>query len=208
VRLVRWYRRVHTTFLREVVPFSCIAGAAGGHHIGPIVVAAAGERDQVIPGQALPVAQIGLPAMTVLAAVAISSKEECVGDLTTEAAGNVDELDESDDCRFGKNQSFASDNVAVIRLDDLGFPLNYQPEGTPHRDHGKRFKGGVQRQTPHATSPNVVNEAVPLPLRVPRIFRTQRASTAASPGPMWANSQRYRIVMSDICRSKGTVRAP
>ena len=199
---------MHTAFLREVVPFSCIAGAAGGHHIGPVVVAAAGERDQVIPGQALPVAQIGLPAMTVLAAVAISSKEECVGDLTTEAAGNVDELDESDDCRFGKNQSFASDNVAVIRLDDLGFPLNYQPEGTPHRDHGKRFKGGVQRQTPHATSPNVVNEAVPLPLRMPRIFRTQQASTAASPGPMWANSQRYRIVMSDICRSKGTVRAP
>ena len=47
---------MHTAFLREVVPFSCIAGAAGGHHIGPIVVAAAGERDQVIPGEALPVA--------------------------------------------------------------------------------------------------------------------------------------------------------
>jgi len=88
-------------------------------------------------------AQIQLPPMTVLAPVAISSKEECVGDLTTEAAGNVDELDEPDDCRFGKNQSFASDNVSVIRLDDLGFTLDDQPEGTPHWYHGKRFKGGV-----------------------------------------------------------------
>lgn len=172
---------MHTAFLREMVPFSCIAGAAGGHHIGPIVVAAAGERDQVIPGQALPVAQIGLPAMTVLAAVAISSKEECVGDLTTEAAGNVDELDESDDCRFGKNQSFASDNVAVIRLDDLGFPLNYQPEGTPHRDHGKRFKGGVQRQTPHATSPNVVNEAVAYRCGCPGFFEPSRRAQPQVP---------------------------
>ncbi len=161
---------MHAAFLREVVPFSCIAGAAGGHHIAPVVVTAARERDQVIPGQALPMPQIQLPPMTVLAAVTISSKEECVGDLTTEAAGNVDELDEPDDCRFGKNQSFASDNVAVIRFDDLGFSLNDQPEGTPHRDHGKRFKRGVQRQTPHATSPNVVNEAVPLPLRLRRIF--------------------------------------
>jgi hypothetical protein len=170
VRLVWWYSRMHTAFLREVVPFACIAGAAGGHHVLPVVVSAAGERDQVIPGQALPMAQIRLTAMTVLATVTVSSKKECIGDLTTETAGNVDELDESNDCRFGKNQSFASDNVAVIRFDDLGFALDNQPESTPHRDHGKRFKGGVQRQTPHATSPNVVNEAVPIPLRMPRIF--------------------------------------
>jgi hypothetical protein len=169
VRLVWWYRWMHAAFLRQVVTLASVAGAAGGHHVGPIVVSAAGKRDQVVSGQALPVPQIRLSAVTVLAPVAIASKEECVGDLTTEAAGNMDELDEPDNCRFGKNQSFASDNVAVIRLDDLGFTLDNQPEGTPHRDHGERFKRGVQRQTPHATSPNVVNEAVPLPLRLPRI---------------------------------------
>ena len=172
---------MHTAFLREVVPFSCIAGAAGGHHVTPVVVPTAGERDQMVPREALAMSQVGLAPMTVLAAVAISSKEECVGDLTTEAAGNVDELDEPDDCRFGKNQSFASDNVAVIRLDDLGFPLNYQPEGTPHRDHGKRFKGGVQRQTPHATSPDVVNEAVPLQLRMFRILKPGRRAQPQVP---------------------------
>ena len=114
---------MHAAFLREVVPFAGIAGAAGGHHVAPVVVSAAGEWDQVIPGQALPMPQIRLTTMTVLAAVTISSKEECVGDLTTEAAGDVDELDESNDCRFGKHQSFASDDVAVIRFDDLGFAL-------------------------------------------------------------------------------------
>jgi hypothetical protein len=97
----------------------------------------------VISGQALPVPQIRLPAVTVLAPVAVASKEECVGDLTTEAAGNVDELDEPDDCRFGKYQSFASDDIAIVRFDDLGLALDNQPEGTPHRDHGERLKGGV-----------------------------------------------------------------
>jgi hypothetical protein len=105
--------------------------------------------------------------MAVLAAIAVSSKQECVGDLATEAAGNVDELDETNDCRFGKDESFASNDVAVIRLDDLGLPLDHQPEGTPHRDHGQRFKGGVQRQTPHATSPDVVNGGHTMPPRRP-----------------------------------------
>lgn len=180
VRLVRWNRGMHAAFLRQVVPFASVTGTAGGHHIAPVVVTAAGERDQVISGQALPMPQIRLPTVTVLAPVAIASKEECVGDLTTEAAGNVYELDEPDYCRFGKNQTFASDNVAVIRLDDLGFSLDDQPEGTPYRDHGERFKRGVQRQTPHATSPNVVNEAVPLLLRLPPDFSTPQAGSRKS----------------------------
>ena len=55
----------------------------------------------MIPGQALAVAQIRLAPVTILAAVAIASEEECVGDLTAEAAGNVDELDEPEDRGFG-----------------------------------------------------------------------------------------------------------
>jgi hypothetical protein len=81
--------------------------------------------------------------MAVLAAVAIAGEEECVGDLTAEAAGNVDELDESYDRRFGKRQAFASNAVAPIRFDDLGLTLDHQPEGAPDRDHGQRLKGGV-----------------------------------------------------------------
>jgi hypothetical protein len=81
--------------------------------------------------------------MAILAAVAIASEKECVGDLTAEAAGNVDELDQSDDRWFRERQPFASNDVAAIRLDDLGFTLDHQPEGTPDRDHGQRLKGGV-----------------------------------------------------------------
>jgi hypothetical protein len=87
--------------------------------------------------------QVGLPPVTVLASVTIAGEEECVGDLTAETAGNVHELDESYDRRFGQRQSFASNDVAPIRLYDLGFALDNQPEGTPDRDHGQRLKGGV-----------------------------------------------------------------
>ena len=116
----------------------------------PVVVAAPGERDQVVPGEAFAVAQIGLAPVAVLAAVAIASEEECVGDLAAEAAGNVDEFDEPDDRWFGKCQAFASDDVTGIRFDDLGFALDDQTEGSPDRDHGQRLERGVQRQAPHA----------------------------------------------------------
>jgi hypothetical protein len=69
--------------------------------------------------------------------------------LATKAAGNVDELDQTYYRRFRKNQAFASNDVAVVRFDYLGFALDDQPESTPHGDHGERFEGGVQRQTPH-----------------------------------------------------------
>jgi hypothetical protein len=96
-----------------------------------------------------------MASVAVLAPITIASKEECVGDLTAEAAGNVDELDQSYDRWFRKRQTFASDDVAPVRFDDLGFALDYQPEGTPDRDHGQRLKGGVQRQTPHWLSPDM-----------------------------------------------------
>jgi hypothetical protein len=74
--------------------------------------------------------------VAVLAAVTIASEEECVGDLTAEAAGNVNELDESYDRRFGKRQTFASNEVGPIRFDDLGLALDDQTKGTPDRYHG------------------------------------------------------------------------
>jgi hypothetical protein len=87
--------------------------------------------------------EIGLPPMAVLAAVTIAGEEEGVGDLAAEAAGNVDELDESYDCRFGQRQTFASDDIRPVRLDDLGLALDDQTKGTPDRYHGERLKGGV-----------------------------------------------------------------
>jgi hypothetical protein len=97
----------------------------------------------VISRETLSVPQVGLAAMAILTAVAIASEEKRVGDLTAEAAGNVDELDESYDRRFRERQPFASNAVAPIRFDDLGLALDYQPKGAADRDHGQRLKGGV-----------------------------------------------------------------
>jgi hypothetical protein len=84
-----------------------------------------------------------MASAAVLAPITIASKEECVGDLTAEAAGNVDELDESYDRRFRERQTFASNDVAGVRFDDLGFALDHQPEGAPDRDHSQRLERGV-----------------------------------------------------------------
>ena len=92
---------MHAALLGQVIPLPRIARAAGGHHVGPLVVATARERDQVIPRQALAVPQLELASMAVLAAVAVAGEEECVGDLATKAAGDVHELDQPDDGWFG-----------------------------------------------------------------------------------------------------------
>jgi hypothetical protein len=97
----------------------------------------------MISRETLPVPEIGLPPVAVLAAVTIASEEECVGDLTAKAAGDVNELDESYYRGFGKRQPFTSNDVAPVRFDDLGLPLYDQSKGTPDRDHGQRLKGGV-----------------------------------------------------------------
>jgi hypothetical protein len=81
--------------------------------------------------------------MAILAAVTIASEEECIGDLTAEAAGDMNELDESYDRGFGESESFTSNDVASVRFDDLGLALDDQSKGTPDRDHGQRLKGGV-----------------------------------------------------------------
>ena len=153
VRLARGVQRVHAALLGQVIPLPRVAGAAGGHHVGPLVVAAARERNQVIPRQALAVPQLELAPVAVLAAVAVAGEEECVGDLATEAAGDVHELDQADDGWFGKCEAFTSDDVACVRLDDLGLALDDEPQGPADRHHGQRLERGVQRQAPHATSP-------------------------------------------------------
>jgi hypothetical protein len=97
----------------------------------------------MVAREALAVSQIHLGTVAVLAPVAITSEEECVGDLTAEAAGNVDELDQADDRRFGQREAFTSNAVAPVRFDDLGFALDDETKSTPDRDHCQRLEGGV-----------------------------------------------------------------
>ena len=94
-------QRVHAALLGQVIALPRVAAAAGGHHVGPVVVAAARERNQVIPREALAVPQLDLAPVAVLAPVPVTSEEECVGDLPTEAAGDVHEFDQPDDRWFG-----------------------------------------------------------------------------------------------------------
>jgi hypothetical protein len=100
VGFARRGQRVHATLFGQVIALPRIARAASSDHVTPLVVATPGKWGQVIPGEALPMPQITLSPMAILASVTIASKEECVGDLAAEAAGNVDELDEAYDRRF------------------------------------------------------------------------------------------------------------
>ena len=78
----------------------------------------------MIAREALAVPQLGLSPVAVLAAVAIASEEECVGDLAAETAGNVNELDQAYYRGFGKRESFTSNAVVPVRFDDLGLALD------------------------------------------------------------------------------------
>jgi hypothetical protein len=134
---------MHSALLRQVISLPRVAGAAGSYHVAPLVIAASRQWDQVVSRETLPVPEIRLAAVAILAAVTIASEEECVGDLTAEAAGDVDELDESYYRGFGKRESFTSNEVAPVRFDDLGLAFDHQSKRPPDRDHGQRLKGGV-----------------------------------------------------------------
>jgi hypothetical protein len=140
VRLARHRVGMHAALLRQVVPLPRVAGAAGRHDVVPLVVAAAGQRDQVVTRQALPVAQLDVAPVAVLAPVAIASEEECVGDLATEAAGDVHEPHQADDRRFGQYEPFAPDDVIAVRFDDLRLALDHQAQRAPNGDHSQRFE--------------------------------------------------------------------
>jgi len=149
MRFVGRCQRMHAAFGRQVVPLTSVASAAGSDAIGPFVVAAAREWYEVIAGEALAVAQLQLASMAVLTAVSVASKEEGVGNLAAEPAGDVHELDQPDDGWFGKGEAFASDDVGAVRFDDLSFPFDHQAQRPPHRDHGQGFERGVEREAAH-----------------------------------------------------------
>jgi hypothetical protein len=70
----------------------------------------------------------------------VSGKEERVGDLAAETARDVNELDEADDGGLGKRESFTADDIDAVRLHDLGFPLDDEPERPAHGHHRERLE--------------------------------------------------------------------
>jgi hypothetical protein len=82
------------------------------------------------------VPQLVLAAPTELAAVVVAGEEERVGDLATEPAGNVDELDETDDCGSRDLESLAAHDC-TIGLDDLRLAVDDKAQRPAHRHHGQ-----------------------------------------------------------------------
>src|SRR5262245_4846417 len=95
--LHRNVERMHAALVGQPVSLPGIAAAAGGHAVGPAIVPTTTHRHQVITGQALAGLELDLGAMAILAAVLVPRKEEGVGDLPAELAGNVNEFDQADD---------------------------------------------------------------------------------------------------------------
>jgi hypothetical protein len=93
-----------------------------------------------------------MATMAILAAVTVAGEEESVRDLATEAAGNVDELDEADDQRFGQRQPGTSNEVEAIGLDDLRLPLDDETKRPTHGYHRQRFERRIESETAHDTS--------------------------------------------------------
>src|SRR5256886_9194929 len=87
VRLERRPQRVHARLLGKEVPLARVAARAGRQDVSPAVGATAGQRDEVVPRQALPVPQLLLVPAAELAAGVVAGEEERVRDLTAEAAG-------------------------------------------------------------------------------------------------------------------------
>ena len=132
--------RVHPAFVGEPVALPGVAGAASRHDVPPIVATAPGNRQQVVAGQALAGAEFALMAIAVLAGVFVPGEQEGVRHLPAELPGHVDELDQPDDCRFRERETHAPHLFPTLRLDDLGFAVDYQAEGPPKRDHRQGFK--------------------------------------------------------------------
>jgi len=107
------------------------------------------QRHQVVAREALARPQLARRPPAELAAVVVAREEEGVGDLTAEAAGNVDELDEANDGGARQRESLAADGRS-FGLDDLGLMVDDQPQGPPHRHHREGLERRVEREAAHS----------------------------------------------------------
>src|SRR5438067_10034684 len=116
--LERRPQRVHPRLLGQQVALPGVAARTRREHVVPPVRAAPRQGNQVVPGEALPVAQLLLAPPAELAAVVVTGEEEGVGHLAAEPAGHMDELDEPDDRRARDGQALALYD-RPLGLDDL-----------------------------------------------------------------------------------------
>jgi len=114
------------------------------HAVSTLVQVLEPPRDRVVPRQAFAVPQLVLVPATKLAAVAIAGEQERIGDLTAEAARDVDELDETDHRGPRQRQAFAAHDRAV-GLDDFGLAVDHEAQRPAHGHHRQRLERRVER---------------------------------------------------------------
>jgi hypothetical protein len=83
----------------------------------------------------------------------IAREQEGVGDLATEAAGDVHELDETDDHGPRNREAFTSNHLVFLGFNDFRFPFDDQPKGSPNGHHGQGLERRVQGKATHRCSP-------------------------------------------------------
>src|SRR3989442_5018567 len=118
MRVERGPARMHPRFLGQPIALPRVATRARREGVAPAVGAPPRQRNQVVPGKALPVAQLLLAPPAELAAVVVTGEEEGVGHLAAEPAGHMDELDEPDERRARDGPALAP-YERPLRLDDL-----------------------------------------------------------------------------------------
>src|SRR3989442_8620929 len=139
VRLMWGAERMHTDFLGQQVPFAGVAARAGGEDVRPGVRAAAGEGHEMIARQTLTLPQLLLRAAAELAAVVVASKQECIGDLTAEAARDVHEANQANDGGPWDRHSLTVDRRS-LGLDDLGLAIDQQAQRPAHPQQWQRLQ--------------------------------------------------------------------
>jgi hypothetical protein len=83
-----------------------------------------------------------MPA-AVLTAIAIASKQERVGYLTTELARHVHEANEPDHQRTRHVAAFGVEYATLIDFEDFGLLVDDQPQRASDRQNRQRFKRSV-----------------------------------------------------------------
>ena len=143
IYVVRFYRLlewVHAAMFGKAVSFSRVARRTCRDHIGPHVRSAPGNRYQVIARQALAGSELIRAPPAVLAAIAVTRKQERVCNLPAELAGYKHKSDKANHGGFWDGESGTPDDPATIAFNDLSLAIEHQSKRTPHGYERERFE--------------------------------------------------------------------
>ena len=140
---------MHVHFLGEMAALAVVTERAGRDHVVPGIIAAARHRNDVVAGQELTPTKLCAVTAAILTAVAITSKQERVGDLTAELARHVNEANEPDDQRACHVTALGMEYTVLIDFENFGFLVDDQPQRTSDWQDRQRFERSVESQTSH-----------------------------------------------------------